>query len=281
MVSARQGLKSVLTSAHNALIKRLIRLLGSSQARHQENVFVIEGVHLCQMCLERSIPIEQIFVNQRWGCVPEIQAVLTQARSVPTWYCSPELSTRLSSLKSPPKIWAVCARPIVPARVESGACILLDSLQDPGNVGALLRSAAATGVKQVYLNASCVDVYAPKVLRSAMGAHFSLVLHEEADLVKVLQSFPGLKLVTSLQGTTSLYQHDLRGPVAFVFGSEGAGVSSALQAMADVQVRIPMLGCMESLNVAMAATVCLFERMRQSEDRRQGTEVRRGNHAGA
>jgi TrmH family RNA methyltransferase len=98
-----------------------------------------------------------------------------------------------------------------------------------------------------------------------MGAHFVLNIHEQVDLEAALAEFKGRKLVTYLEGSSSLYSQDLTGPVALVFGNEGAGVSPALLALADARVRIPMPGHAESLNVAMAATVCLFERVRQQE----------------
>ena len=105
----------------------------------------------------------------------------------------------------------------------------------------------------------------PQVLRAGMGAHFALNIHEQVDLCAELAGYEGRKLVTHLEGSTSLYTQDLRGPVAFVFGNEGAGVSAEALALADARVRIPMPGHAESLNVAMAATVCLFERVRQLE----------------
>ena len=141
-------------------------------------------------------------------------------------------------------------------------CVLLEAIQDPGNLGAMLRTAAAAGVDAVYLSKGCAEVWSPKALRAGMGAQFALALHEHADLTLIARELKSL-IATSLDAQQSLYDLDLSGPVAFVFGNEGAGLSPALLDTATHQVKIPMPGKVESLNVAAAAAVCLFECVRQ------------------
>ena len=142
---------------------------------------------------------------------------------------------------------------------------MLDAVQDAGNVGTVLRSAAAAGIRHVVLGAGCADAYSPKVLRAGMGAHFALTLHERVDLRDWLAGYPHRTLATALteHNNFSLYELDLRPPSAWIFGNEGSGVSPDILAAADATVKIPMQGAVESLNIAQAATICLFEQMRQ------------------
>jgi TrmH family RNA methyltransferase len=257
-----------ISSSHNDILKQLVRLVEQGRERRKQGLMVLEGLHLVQSALEAGLACGQLFVNRR-ACEKAEVAALLQALPDATTVCALDegLFARVSALASAPEVLAVCPRPRpLPAPADASR-VLLEDIQDPGNMGTILRSAAAAGVTQVYLSAGCVDVYAPKVLRSGMGAHFHLNIHEAADLPRELAGFAGVRLVTSLSGDRSLYQQDLTGAVAFVFGNEGAGVSAALQDAADARVRIPMPGHAESLNVAMAATLCLFERVRQREGR--------------
>jgi TrmH family RNA methyltransferase len=141
--------------------------------------------------------------------------------------------------------------------------VLLEDIQDPGNLGAILRSAAAAGVQTIYLSKHCADVWSPKVLRAGMGAHFVLSIQENADLPQVAQGLPGMLIAMSLDADQSLFDLQLTGPVAFAVGNEGVGLSTELAQMATQRVKIPMPGAVESLNAAAAAAVCLFERVRQ------------------
>ena len=127
-----------------------------------------------------------------------------------------------------------------------------------------MRSAAAAGINHVLLTSDCADVYSPKVLRAAMGAHFLLQIYEHTDISIFLSNFIGTSIATALdKHSNSLYQTDLTGQIALIVGNEGAGVSQSVLQNVDQCLYIPMLGQTESLNVAMAATICLFERVRQ------------------
>lgn len=255
-----------ISSSHNDTYKQLLRLIEQGRERRRQGLLVIEGLHLAQSALDAGLVCVQLFVNAQAEAKAEVVR-LRQAldTSVPVYVLDAGLLSRVSALTTAPELLAVCQRPLPQPADPRQARILLEDIQDPGNMGTILRSAAASGVREVFLSAGCVDVYAPKVLRAGMGAHFHLAIHEAADLSQVLADFAGVRLVTSLTGERSLYRQDLTGPVAFVFGNEGAGVSPALHDVADARVRIPMPGHAESLNVAMAATLCLFERVRQLE----------------
>jgi len=160
---------------------------------------------------------------------------------------------------------ALLAVPPAPKLPQQGDCVVLEAVQDPGNLGTVLRSAAAAGVRTVVLGKGCADAYAPKVLRAGMGAHFALEICERADLAAWRADYRGRVLATTLGGRpVSLYALDLRGEGhAWLFGNEGSGLSAELAGSADETVLIPMQPGTESLNVAMAATVCLFEQFRQ------------------
>ncbi len=140
---------------------------------------------------------------------------------------------------------------------------MLEDLQDPGNLGSILRSCAAAGVRHVLLSKGSVQAWSPRVLRAGMGAHFMLSIYEQTDLRAAVQDFPGTLIATRPLAPRTVFDTDLTGKLGFLFGNEGAGLSAGLMAAADSLVSIPMPGKSESLNVAAAAAVCLFERVRQ------------------
>jgi TrmH family RNA methyltransferase len=147
---------------------------------------------------------------------------------------------------------------------QSGSsCLLLENIQDPGNLGSILRTAVAAGVPQVFLSKGSVFAWAPKVIRAGMGAHFSLSIFEEVDVSEFARAFRGAVVAMEPRAAASLYDLDLTGPVAWAFGNEGAGLSESIGRLATHRVRIPMPGAAESLNVAAAAAICLFEQIRQ------------------
>ena len=120
--------------------------------------------------------------------------------------------------------------------------MLLEAIQDPGNLGSILRSAAAAGASDVYLSDGCADAWSPKTLRAAMGAHFLLRIHEQSNLPTVAQAFRGKVIATLLKAETSLYQTQLTGPIAFVFGNEGVGLSKLVLQTCSEQISIHRLG---------------------------------------
>ncbi|MGD1826888.1 tRNA G18 (ribose-2'-O)-methylase SpoU [Chromobacterium violaceum] len=262
-------ISKTISSPHNDEVKALARLVQHSRDRRKEGVMVLEGIHLAESCLQAGGELSRIYLNEAAAGKPEVRRLLDSLPPGSTVVSLPEaVMSKVTALASAGELLALSPRPSPEAPPAQAARVMLEDIQDPGNLGTILRTAAAAGVYDVFLSKGCVDVFSPKVLRAGMGAHFALRIHEHADLAGELSRFGGRKLVTHLEGSSSLYGHDLTGPVAFVFGNEGAGVCDALLALADARIRIPMPGHAESLNVAMAATVCLFERVRQLEGRR-------------
>lgn len=194
----------------------------------------------------------------------EITALLKRLKDVPLTQLDDKLFAALSELKTPTGILALIDLPQPEVVIApSGFALLLEDIQDPGNLGSMLRSAAAAGCDAVFLSSGCADAWSPKVLRAAMGGHFGVRIYERQDLSGVAKAFPGALLAASLQATHSLYDCDLRGDVAFLIGNEGTGLSGELLNLATQKITIPMPGKVESLNAAAATAICLFEMVRQ------------------
>jgi RNA methyltransferase, TrmH family len=173
------------------------------------------------------------------------------------------LFRELSGVAAPVGVLAAIAIPKAPTGPITRSCVILDAVQDAGNVGAILRTAAAAGIGDIVLGPGCAGVWSPRVLRAAQGAHFSLNIREQADLVATLRDYRGTSVAAVVRGGTPLYELDVRGDVAWVFGNEGCGIDASLAATAAQLVSIPIVADTESLNVAAAAAICLFEGVRQ------------------
>jgi len=174
------------------------------------------------------------------------------------------LLERISQLVSAAGVAAVVRTPQPgPVPRALATCLLLENIQDPGNLGSILRTAVAAGIQHVFLSRDSVFAWSPKVIRAGMGAHFSLSIFEEIDASEFARAFHGAVVAMEPRAAASLYDLDLRGPVAWAFGNEGAGLSENIGRLATHRVRIPMPGTAESLNVAAAAAICLFEQIRQ------------------
>ena len=256
-----------ITSRDNPLYKELKHLATSSQARRKAGRTLLDGVHLCQSYLQlRGAPV-QCIVSESALANPEVAELVMQCEHAHA-HCTamPDaLYQAISQVEHGVGLMFLIDTPerTVPATLKVTA-VLLDNLQDPGNVGSILRSAAAAGITQVFCSAGTAFCWSPKVLRAAMGAHFVLDIFENVDLAAVIGAAGVPVLATSGYASTRLYDADLRGPVAWLFGHEGQGVADDLLAMASQQIVIPHLGQVESLNVAACAAVCFFEQMRQT-----------------
>jgi RNA methyltransferase, TrmH family len=253
-----------ITSADNSQFKSLLKLYHSSKERRRTGLSLLDGVHLVSAYLQHVGPPQQLVVSRSHHSDPEIAALLNSALMPEPLVLGDALFRELSSVKTPTGLIAVVATPSTQAAPDTpGPCVMLEDLQDPGNVGSILRSAAAAGVPEIYLSRGSVHAWSPRVLRAGMGAHFALQIFEGVDLLSLIGAYPGRVLAAAGEGATRIYDTDLRGPVALLFGNEGAGLSVSLRQAAHVCISIPMPGRAESLNVAAAAAVCLFERVRQ------------------
>ncbi len=252
----------IISSRQNTQIKHLAKLMESARERRKAGQAVLEGIHLIAAWHEAARGFELLLAAESALAHGEIAPLWRDAEAQRKLIVSDSLFAQLAEISAPVGILAIVGIP-KPASHRHDCIVLLDDVQDPLNVGGILRTAAAAGAGAVHLSAGCADAWSPKVLRGGMGGHLVLDIHEHAELAQVVRDFHGQVAVTTLQHSQSLYDADLRGATAFVLGNEGAGVSDDLLALATLRLRIPMPGKVESLNVAAAAAVCLFERVRQ------------------
>lgn len=252
-----------LTSRENPTCKQLKKLADSARERRKAGKTLLDGVHLVEASLAASCIPELLAVSESGLHNAEIAGLLARAGKVPQVLLADALFAEISPVESPTGLLAVIEIPTCEAPENPDFCLLLEDVQDPGNLGSILRSAAAAGVQVAWLSPGCCDAWSPRVLRGGMGAHFILEIGERANLAEKLLGFSGLSLATSLRAEKSLYELDLTGPLALLVGNEGAGVSPALLQAATERVTIPMPGRVESLNAAAATAICLFERVRQ------------------
>lgn len=253
-----------LTSRDNPQFRAWLKLRESSRERRKAGLSLLDGSHLVAAYIEHVGAPEELIVSRSRMDEPEI-AKLRRAGSVPdAVVLSDALFRELSSVSTPTGVIAIVRTPRARQVPETpGPCVMLEDVQDPGNLGSILRSAAAAGVTELYLSRTCVHAWSPRVLRAAMGAHFAVQICEGLDLAPLVERYPGRVLATVHTAPVPYYEADLCDRVALLFGNEGAGLSAQLRKAAHAEISIPMPGTAESLNVAAAAAVCLFERVRQ------------------
>lgn len=251
----------LIQSRDNPFYKGLKRLAESGRERRKTGRTLLDGVHLVDAYEKAYGPVESLIVAESALAGGEIAAYAEGRESV---ILADALMRDLGLVDTPSGLLAVARMPAAPVAVDlEKDAILLDGVQDPGNVGTLLRTAAAAGVKQALLGPGCAAAWSPKVLRAGQGAHFALAIHEEVDLAAFMADYRGTTAATCLDDAISLYQADWGGAVAWVFGAEGQGVRRELIAPAKLKIKIPMPGAVESLNVGAAAAICLFEMVRR------------------
>lgn len=257
-------MKSV-SSRDNPLIKRLRALSESARARRDSGQTLLDGAHLLRAALESGIQPVELLVSEQGLARDEIVSLLDDCATIRTTCVPDALFAQISPVDTPSGLIAVIEIPPPPAdQVLTDSLIVLDGVQDPGNLGTILRTAAAAGLQDVLLTTGCAQAWSPRVLRAGMGGHFRLRIREQSDVATHLRDFPGAILATGLgPGALPLYGLKLVGPIAWLFGSEGSGLSHEIAALANGHVLIPMPGEVESLNVGAAVAVCLFEQVRQ------------------
>lgn len=242
-----------ITSRDNPLLKTLRKLAQDSTAYRKKGRVWVEGEHLCSAALVRGRqPALAVFSEEYWPLAPaKYSGVAIKNIVIPA-----PLFRDLSGLESSAAMGFALDLPATPALENAVASVVLDRVQDAGNVGSILRSAAAFGFRQVIALKGTAALWSPKVLRAGMGAHFGLSLIEGLT-ADALQNWPVPLVVTSSHQGQWLHQLRAPMPCAWVFGHEGQGVDGTLMARAAVHARIAQPGGEESLNVAAAAAICL------------------------
>jgi TrmH family RNA methyltransferase len=255
----------LITSRQNPRVQAVRRLMEDAQYRQERQAFVAEGVRLIEEAWMRRWPFVEVFydatINERGRLLLES---LRRAQ-IPLQEVTPALMESMSGTQTAQGLLAVLRLPSAPVALPQPLTfvLVLDQVRDPGNVGTLLRSAAAAGVQAVLLSPGSADPWQPKVVRAGMGAHFRLPILR-LSLEALALTIAGLKRVLAdLHDALPLWQADLRSPLALILSNEAHGPSEWASQQAQERIYIPMPGQMESLNVAMAGSILLFEVVRQ------------------
>jgi TrmH family RNA methyltransferase len=257
----------MITSVHNPKIQSVRKLQAHAKERHEQQAFVVEGVRLAEEALQGGWKAQLVLftdtLDRRGKAVVDGFSV----RGAPTEQVSEAVMKAVSETESPQGLLVALAQQTLPLPHKPDFLLILDGMRDPGNLGTVLRTAEAAGVQAVLLAPGCVDAWSPKVLRAGMGAHFRLPIHNLGwqDIKHTLEQASGnmqIYLADSAGGLTYT-DADFRPPLALIVGGEAAGAGDEAISLADEKVNIPMPGGSESLNAAIAASILLFEVVRQ------------------
>ncbi len=260
-----------ISSAENPLLKQIARLQRKPTAYRDEGVFLLEGEHLISEWLNagRVETFQHLLLSEAdempaWlsGKLNQTNALTTKLAMVPH-----KLLSRVASGDHAAHVFALLKPPVVQAASLDMSTVLLNAVQDAGNVGTILRTAAAAGFKQVLLDKGCAAAWSPKVLRAAMGAHSYLSIYELANINQWILEAPIHSMAADAHAKSLIFDATLLMPCAWLFGSEGQGIDAELLARCTHRVKIPQVN-VESLNVASAAAICLYESLRQTRQSR-------------
>ena len=257
-----------ITSKDNEKIKWLIKLQNSRKVRQESASFVAEGMRLAQEVLRCGLPLQQVFASDDGAArYASVWNALCQKASA-AYLISDGLEAKISSVQTPQGIYCVCGMPRHTFGQIAGfgeKFLALDHLQDPGNLGTIIRTAEGAGVTGIILSADTVDIYNPKVIRSTMGSIFRMPIVVADDLAETIDHVKarGISVYGAHLDGASFYEKDFTGSCAFLIGNEGNGLSDEISAKADDLIRIPMCGQVESLNAAISTAVIAYEVLRQ------------------
>lgn len=255
-----------ITSAQNPVYKTLKQLATQTKARRISGRTIFEGIHVCDAFLKAGFQPLRCIVADSAQKDAEVSLLLMRLQdNVEVIEIPDSLFHGMSAVEQGVGVAFVVEIPHdAEAPVITGDALLVDGIQDPGNLGALFRTAVAAGVTEIYLSKGTASAWAPKTIRAAMGAHMATNVYEQCDLAELIKSANVPVRATSLKAKESIYEKDLTISTAWIVGNEGAGVSDELIALCgNNTVIIPQDSAVESLNVAAATAVCLFEQRRQ------------------
>lgn len=255
----------MITSTSNPQVKKLLQLQKKSKARDEENVFVVEGLRMYMEIPEERV--EKVYISES---LYNRKKLVLNIEKYPYEILTDNVFQHVSDTKTPQGILCIVRRKEYQLKellnLNNPHFIVLDNLQDPGNMGTIVRTAEAAGVDAVFMSRDCVDIYNPKTIRSTMGSIFRVPHIYIEDMLELLQKFKERKIISyaaHLDGVATYDQEDYRKGTAILIGNEGNGLREEVAKKADVLVQIPMCGKVESLNAAIAASVFMFEVLRQ------------------
>lgn len=254
-----------ITSKDNPTIKTVAALLTQSRQRKKQGQTVIEGTHLLDAYLNADLTPDTVIVSEYGLANPEISQLLYRLKGVKLVTVSEQLYKEIRTLGESLPIMAIIEMPMLSLDYPiTHDCLIVNGVQDNGNLGTLLRTASAVGVKTVICTTGTAQAYAPKTLRASMGANFSLDIYENVSVEKVLDMVEVPLFATSSHTDNLIYRTDLTQPLALIMGHEGQGVDDILMNQAT-QIALPQPNGQESLNVAIAGSLCLYEMLRQRQ----------------
>jgi len=259
----------MITSNHNPKIKLVRALLSRARDRREAGAFVVEGVRLVEEAVNSNWPMRFVLYDESLSerGMSKVESLTSQGVDVEE--VSTSVMKAISETENPQGILAVLESAQLPITNYPSFILIPDQIRDPGNLGTLLRSASATGVQAVLIPPDTTDAFAPKVLRSGMGAHFKLPIQSMSwDEIEQFCKSANQQIYLADMDGQSCWEIDLRQPVALVVGNEAEGVSESARKLTSQRISIPMSGMMESLNAGVAGSVLMFEVVRQ-RNRRQ------------
>jgi TrmH family RNA methyltransferase len=251
-----------IISRDNPVFKYQKKLAENARERRAEGKTLLDGVHLIESYCQAFGEPELLIIPEGKSSA-EANALMQQFEHISTMMLPTLMFAELTPVASSTGILAQINMPKIAPPAQVQFALMLEDIQDPGNLGSMLRTALGAGVDAVYLSKGCTDAWSPKALRGGQGAQFYLPIIEGVDMVATIHAFEGNTYATAMDGA-SLYEQDLTQPTAFVIGNEGAGISHKVHQATRHQVSIPIHANLESLNAAAAAAICLFERKRQA-----------------
>ena len=272
----RSPIMNVISSKNNEFVKH-IKKLKDKKYRDLNNEFIIEGIKIIEEAINENAKIKQIIICddcEKTSSIPkELMYEIAKYECV---YVTNQIFETLTDVKNPQGIMAIVEKNMIASQLKKedeiqsidytqDIIVALDDIQDPGNLGTILRTVDSIGVNQILVSKGTADSYNPKVVRSTMGAIFRVKIIECENLKEVLQNLKKQKynvVVTSLKTKNSIYDVDYNKKI-IVIGNEANGVSEEIQKIADEKVKIPMLGKTESLNASVATGIILYEYVRQ------------------
>ena len=262
--------ESIITSLQNARVKHLVQLQQKSSERRRTGLFVVEGQRELIHCIEAGYEVESLFFCQDEGLRSKVEGLRSKVEGIQTAFTvTPAVYEKIAYRGSTEGIVAVVRQqPLTLHDLRlspSPLVMVLESVEKPGNLGAVLRSADAAGADAVIICDPLTDLYNPNLIRASLGALFSVptIACSSEDCIRFLKQHNVQILTAQLQDSNLYYDTDMRRPTAIVMGTESTGLTDTWRLAADAHIRIPMLGRMDSLNVSVSAAILLFEAVRQ------------------
>ena len=255
-----------IESKDNNLFKH-IKKLKERRVRDKEGLYILEGLRLIEEAIKAKVEIENIIISKDYEDKFEDFLIKSNTLNIKTNILSNNLFTQIASTENPQGIIAIAKKKDNEKTLSGDFYLICDKVQDPGNLGTIIRTAHAAGVNGIILTKGTVDIYNDKTIRSTMGSIFYIPIFYDDKNYSIIKSLKedGFNLVaTSLAESKNFFEEDLKGKTILAVGNEGNGISDELFELADKKVKIPMPGGAESLNVSIATSIILFEKVRQN-----------------